>query len=317
MDIELHFLRHAVAVAEHLHFGHAAKALHLSQPALSRSIVKLEQNLGQPLFLRGSRAVNITDFGRLFIAKAKALLAQVDKFSTELVNVENESYGRFVIGCGPYPAESVVPAAIALFTQDNPKIELVVQVNSIENLLPQLFSKDGVQCIIAELSAVNLLPSLDITPMARYPMAFIARSGHPLAGTKPTLQQLFHYPMIALTRLPPRALGPLHSVWKTVPTPKRPALPGFECASISIAKQVLLRTDAFLAMQLSTIEKELKCGELVILTTEPWLHLNYGFIQRKESEVGQHLQDFKRLLLQAEQKQTQLEKQLSKKYLSL
>ena len=101
MNIEIHFLRHAVAVAEHLHFGNAAKSLHLSQPALSRSIVKLEQTLGQPIFIRGSRSVNTTDFGRLFIVKAKTLIAQVDNFSKELINVENEIFEHLNIGCGP------------------------------------------------------------------------------------------------------------------------------------------------------------------------------------------------------------------------
>lgn len=316
MDIELHFLRHAIAVAEHLHFGLAAKSLHLSQPALSRSIVKLEQYLGQPIFIRGSRAVNTTDFGRLFILKAKALLHQVDNFSAELINAENEIFEQLALGCGPYPAESVVPAALVLYAQENPKVELLVHVNSIENLLPQLISKDGVQCIIAELSAVNLLPGLDITPLGRHPLAFIARSGHPLTGKKPSLQQLLHYPMIALARMPPRVFEPLHSVWKTVPAIKRPALPGFECASISLAKQIILKTDAFVALQLSSIEKELKSGEFVILSSEPWLHLNYGYIQRKGSMVSHHLQEFKRLLLQAEHEQAQIEKRLSKKYLS-
>lgn len=316
MNIEIHFLRHAVAVAEHLHFGNAAKSLHLSQPALSRSIVKLEQTLGQPIFIRGSRSVNTTDFGRLFIVKAKTLIAQVDNFSKELINVENEIFEHLNIGCGPYPAETVLPTALALFAQENPKVEQVVQVNSIENLLPQLFSKDGVQCIIAELSAVNLLPGLEITPMGKYPIAFVARSGHPLTNKQPTLQQLLHYPMVALARMPPRVFAPLHSVWKTVPATKRPALPGFECTSISLAKQIILRTDAFVAMQLSAIENELESGEFVILSTEPWLHLNYGFIQRKGFSKSNHLQEFKRILLHAEQKQAQEEKRLSRKYLS-
>jgi DNA-binding transcriptional LysR family regulator len=315
MDIEINLLRHVVALGECLHFGNAAKSLNLSQPALSRSIGNLEKKLGQPMFERGSKLVRTTDFGRLFINKAKELLAQVDNFSAEVAADGNETFDRMVIGCGPYPAETVVPAAITLFLQNNPKVELVVRIDNIETLLPKLFSNEGLQCIIAEVSAVNLLPGLEITPMGRHAMALVGRSGHPLVGKNPSLQQLLHYPMLTLARMPPRVFGPIHKVWKTVPASKRLALPSIECASMSLAKQIVMRTDAFVAMQLSAIKEELKNGELVVLLTEPWLHLNYGFVQRKGAALSNHSKELKKLLLQAESMQTKEEKRLRKLYL--
>jgi hypothetical protein len=67
MDIEINFLRHAVALGDYLHFGKAAKSLRLSQPALSRSIGNLESKLGQDLFIRKNKTIIATDFGRLLL----------------------------------------------------------------------------------------------------------------------------------------------------------------------------------------------------------------------------------------------------------
>ena len=75
---DLRQLRHFVALAEHQHFARAAAAVHLSQPALSRSIQALEDELGQPLFERRGRGIVLTEFGRYFAGRATAILAQVE-----------------------------------------------------------------------------------------------------------------------------------------------------------------------------------------------------------------------------------------------
>lgn len=63
MDLDLRKLRYFVAVADRLHFGRAADALHIAQPALSRQIRALEQDLGASLFTRDSHGVTLTDAG--------------------------------------------------------------------------------------------------------------------------------------------------------------------------------------------------------------------------------------------------------------
>lgn len=72
-------LKYAVAVAELGHFGHAAEACHVTQPALSGQIKKLEEELGVPLFERTNRAVRVTPVGEIIIDQARAVLAQVDR----------------------------------------------------------------------------------------------------------------------------------------------------------------------------------------------------------------------------------------------
>jgi len=81
MDLELRVVRYFVAVADELHFGRAAARLYVSQPALSKQIRKLEDQLGEPLFVRDSRHVTLTVRGERFLADAHRLLALADSMS--------------------------------------------------------------------------------------------------------------------------------------------------------------------------------------------------------------------------------------------
>jgi len=75
--IELRHLRYFVTVAEHLHFGKAALALHIAQPPLSRQIRDLEYRLGVTLFDRGGRNVSLTDSGRVLLEESRHILGEI------------------------------------------------------------------------------------------------------------------------------------------------------------------------------------------------------------------------------------------------
>lgn len=315
MDTEIKLLRQVVLLSECMHFGNAAKALQLSQPALSRSIRKLELRLGQAIFARGTKSITTTDFGRLYIEKAKILLLSINEFAAEMVEVGQESFAELEIGVGPYPAETIVATASARFSNLHPKVEIIIRIDSIEKMLSALTTNYGLECLIAEVSAVSLLPGLEVTPMGKHPMVFVARADHPLAGTHPTLRQLLHYPLISPSRLPPRILEPLLREWKKISAAQRPAMPAYQCASISAIKQIMLASDAFTAMPLSIVTEDIDRGKVIILSSEPWLHLNYGLVQRTGHVLSHKMQQLKKLLFEEESKFSRQEKQLQKLYL--
>jgi hypothetical protein len=93
----------------------AAASLHISQPALSRSIQNLEKSLGHHLFERSSTGVVPTDLGRLYIERARDLLRLADELDREAGGRGNRRTGHVAVGGGPYPAESILGLAAARF----------------------------------------------------------------------------------------------------------------------------------------------------------------------------------------------------------
>ena len=88
---ELRHLRYFVAVAEHLHFGRAARALNISQPPLSRQIRDLERCIGSQLFERCSRGVTLTDTGISFLVESKRILEHVSRSLTVARRTQDQS----------------------------------------------------------------------------------------------------------------------------------------------------------------------------------------------------------------------------------
>jgi DNA-binding transcriptional LysR family regulator len=97
-DIELRHLRYFVAVAEELHFGRAARRLHLAQPPLSQQIRKLEEILGYPLFDRSTRSVALTAAGEVFLERAKHTLRNVERDLAEARSVGRGEVGSLHVG---------------------------------------------------------------------------------------------------------------------------------------------------------------------------------------------------------------------------
>jgi len=107
-------LRYAVAVAELSHFGRAARACHISQPALSGQIKKLEEHLGVPLFERTNRAVRMTPVGELVIEQARDILARVGKIEETARAHRDPLAGLLKLGMiatiGPYLTPTFLPS---------------------------------------------------------------------------------------------------------------------------------------------------------------------------------------------------------------
>jgi DNA-binding transcriptional LysR family regulator len=122
VDVDLRKLRYFVAVAEHLHFGRAAEALHIAQPVLSRQIKVLEDDLKAPLFVRDKRATELTPAGAQLLAEARPLLANAAALRRRVTRVARGP-ATFVVGFMP---GLIVTAPIRALVSRHP--ELTVEV---------------------------------------------------------------------------------------------------------------------------------------------------------------------------------------------
>lgn len=123
--MELRQLRYFIEVAEALSFTKAARKLHVSQPPISRQIVRLEQEIGTPLFTRNKQSVALTEAGRAFYEQAKLTLASAQHAITSARRAGEGHVGRLSLGFGGLTAYWW-PQVLAQFRAESPSVELVL-----------------------------------------------------------------------------------------------------------------------------------------------------------------------------------------------
>lgn len=125
--MELRHLEGFLAIAEELHFGHAADRLHIAQPALSQQIRALEKELGVQLFDRSTRSVSLTSAGHAFLGPVRKVLADVDIARRAAIRGSSEIVGRVSIGFAGASSRNAVPILARAVRAKEPGIELVLQ----------------------------------------------------------------------------------------------------------------------------------------------------------------------------------------------
>jgi LysR family hydrogen peroxide-inducible transcriptional activator len=140
-NLTLRQLRYFEAVAKHAHFGRAAEACAVSQPALSVQIKELEETLGQVLFERTARKVRLTGFGEEFAKRVREILRAVEELG-ELARTSRDALaGRLRLGIIPTMAPYLLPSVIQRLTRAFPGLDLHVRETLTTGLLHEL--KDG------------------------------------------------------------------------------------------------------------------------------------------------------------------------------
>ena len=125
--MKLHQLRHFVAVAERLHFGRAAAALHISQPPLSRSIRDLEARVGATLLARTRRRVELTPEGIRFLEEAKRVLQSLDQAVLEVSRMAAGDSGRLRLGFVSLADYGVLPVLLKAYKAARPGVALALR----------------------------------------------------------------------------------------------------------------------------------------------------------------------------------------------
>ena len=138
MNIELRHLRYFIAVAEELHFGHAAARLNISQPPLSQQIQILEQQIGARLFARTNRSVSLTEAGKQFLADSRQILTQVDEAAARAARLHHGETGELRIGfTSSAPFIKAVSDTLSTFRRRYPDVHIQTrETNTREQIVP-------------------------------------------------------------------------------------------------------------------------------------------------------------------------------------
>jgi LysR family hydrogen peroxide-inducible transcriptional activator len=137
-EITLRQLHYFDALATHSHFGHAAAACAISQPALSMQIKELEEALGAVLIERGARQVRLTQFGQEVALRARDILRSVDELGDFARASRDRLAGRLRIGMIPTIAPYLLPAVIGNLARTRPELDIHVREALTSKLIQEL-----------------------------------------------------------------------------------------------------------------------------------------------------------------------------------
>ncbi|MEP2943392.1 MAG: hydrogen peroxide-inducible genes activator [Hyphomicrobiales bacterium] len=138
MNLTLKQFRYFEALARHRHFGRAANACAISQPALSMQIKELESSLGTTLFERGAREVRLSPFGEAFSVRAREILRSVDELEDLARASRDQLEGRLRIGLIPTVAPYLLPSIIKNLTQMHAGLDIHVRETLTQQLIQEL-----------------------------------------------------------------------------------------------------------------------------------------------------------------------------------
>jgi LysR family positive regulator for ilvC len=144
----------------------------VSPSALSRSIQRLENNLGVTLFERNNRSVSLTHAGRLFLDYARDTLGQWDAIRNTLMEESGELHGEVSMYCSVTASYSFLFEILARFRRDHPRIEIKLHTGDPEDAISRILSGDEDISIGAKPG--NLQAGLAFKPIAESPLVFIA-----------------------------------------------------------------------------------------------------------------------------------------------
>jgi len=192
--MELDQLRYFLKIAEHGNFTRAAAELGISQPALSRSVQRLEEELGQPVLERKTRSISLTDAGALLQARVHQVLTILEDTKAEIT--DDGRSGRVRVGAIPTIAPYFLPKLLRDFARDFPQATVIVQENTTDVLLKS--------CTQGEIDlAILALPVpakyLEVEELFEEELFLVLPPDHPLVNkAELRLPDIEPYPFVLL-----------------------------------------------------------------------------------------------------------------------
>jgi DNA-binding transcriptional LysR family regulator len=182
--MDLRRIRYFVAVAEELHFGHAATRLHISQPPLSQQIQALEKELGVQLFIREHKRVRLTPAGQIFLDEARSLLNQAARAVEVTQRAARGETGLLRIGfTSSLPYARIMPRIIQHFRSRYPHIQLQLEELSSRRQIPAL-AQDKLDIGFLRPSSLLQDTGLEHLVLLEEPLVAVMPASHPLASRR-------------------------------------------------------------------------------------------------------------------------------------
>ncbi len=269
--MNLRRLEHLVALAEQGSFAGAARKIHLSQPALTRSIQTLEEELGLALFERLPRGAALTAAGRIVFQRAKRVLFESNALSRDVMLFKAHELGEVSFGFGPYPAALLLAEVLSELSGSAPGLAVRAGVGDAAVLLQQLHA-ETIDFFVAERRAIIPSPEVVMQKLEPYRCGWFARPNHSLFSKgKITVADMRKAEMASVPLAPygreklRRALryGPSESLHFQV-----------ECNDFSVLKKLATKSNTIIFAPLAAVSGEVGRGALLDIPVQDSIGFN-------------------------------------------
>jgi len=235
--MRLRQIRDFIAVVESGSVRGAAKALQVSQPALTKSVRSLEAELQAQLLRRSPQGVVPTREGRAFFVRAKAAQSELGKAREELAELSGAEQGSVAFGAGPLVTSLIVPDAVAAFRAGHPRTRIHIMEGFTRELLP-LVRDETLDFAIGPRFQRNLDAGFRFRPLFCNTLSIVVRHGHPLEDAQ-SLRELVNSEWISV--FPSGAQNPVAGAFSAARLPPPEQL--IRCDSFHVALNLVLKTD--------------------------------------------------------------------------
>lgn len=290
--LNLHKLYHALIVAEECSLVGASKKLHLSQPALTRSIQSLESELGIQLFERVPSGVVLTAEGKQVMVRARELLQQSQALYRDAMSLSTGERSIVAFGIDPILSGLVLPSLLTDIIERSQLLQTEVKMESRSTLL-LLLNDDLIEFFIADLSDFKPIERqhLTVTPLTNLRGSLYVRHGHTLATLSAVDdEQLATFPVISPSNVHESRWEPFNWQARAHSVGRRQQI---ICPDLPTLLHLAHSTDAILAVADYTVAAAVAAGQLVrlnYLTPHFSDHREIGLVSRRDMPLTVHAQ---------------------------
>lgn len=276
-------LQTATLLAEMHHMPSVAQAMGVSQSAVSQAIARLEDMLGQPLFLRTAHGMMPTEAGRRWSESFERVLAELRHIPEDIAALQGVVLGVVTIGALPLARSQLLPTAIASVLKRHPQLHIRSLESPYEELMASLLS--GRVDFIVGAQRAGAADVFESRSLFEDKAALVARSGHPLTRrSKLTLADLTGYPWVLSRSGTPLRESLVQFFERHGATAPSPAI---ETGDLALLRGLLVSSDMLTVLSAHQLHHEVQTGQLVVLPFEmPGMERSIGVTTRKNAHLS-------------------------------
>lgn len=264
LPIKLRHLETFIEVARRKSIQKAADALHVSQPAVTKTMRELEESLGVAVYERDGRGIRLTGNGDVFQRHASAALASLRQGFDSVAAGRSGSFTPVRIGALPTVASLIMPQAVHLFLRENPTARLRIITGENRAILEQLRLGE-LDLVVGRLAAAELMVGLSFEHLYSEVVRFVVRPGHPLLASSSIFGDMASY--LVLMPTPSSIIRPyVDRLLITNGAP--PIAQQIETVSDTFARAFLRTSDAVWIISSGVVANDLADGSLVALPVD-------------------------------------------------